>query len=414
MADISRYLQDILSAVYGEEVRGSIHDAIEIINDVSEVVFSTGTAVNSASSSSEGFFTDSLYLNTDTYEIWKCVGTNSWQSIGIIKGADGNGIEKIEKTGTIGLVDTYTITFDDETTTTFNVTNGKDGEDGENGSKWYKGTALNGTGTGITGFPGNKDDFYLNSQTGMVYSCTQSGSASAPDAALWSYVMTLTGGGGSAITVVDDLNSQSADDALSANQGHVLDTKKIDKPSNPSVDDTLVWDGSDWVAQQPSGGGHTMIPTPSSSLTEDDVVDAINDAVSDDGGENEDVLSAFGVSQWSNVMGKTFVVRGTASNSPIGTGGVGTWDTAASHNDWATIPELIGIGAVGTENIEVKLKYDPAKSGVIALGGWMIDDTAGKMCIKFANDISPEDTQTAVIGIQLIIQRTEIVDVSFT
>ena len=39
-------------------------------------------------------------------------------------GADGTGIASIEKTGTVGLVDTYTITFDDGRKTTFDVTNG--------------------------------------------------------------------------------------------------------------------------------------------------------------------------------------------------------------------------------------------------------------------------------------------------
>ena len=39
-------------------------------------------------------------------------------------GVDGRGISTIEKTGNIGLVDTYTITFDDGTKTTFTVTNG--------------------------------------------------------------------------------------------------------------------------------------------------------------------------------------------------------------------------------------------------------------------------------------------------
>lgn len=42
-------------------------------------------------------------------------------------GATGNGIYSIVKTGTSGLVDTYTITFTDGTTTTFDVTNGQDG-----------------------------------------------------------------------------------------------------------------------------------------------------------------------------------------------------------------------------------------------------------------------------------------------
>ncbi len=42
-----------------------------------------------------------------------------------IKGDKGNGITSIVKTGTVGLVDTYTITFTDGTTTTFEVTNGQ-------------------------------------------------------------------------------------------------------------------------------------------------------------------------------------------------------------------------------------------------------------------------------------------------
>ena len=43
-------------------------------------------------------------------------------------GATGKGIASITKTGTSGLVDTYTITFTDGTTTTYTVTNGEDGE----------------------------------------------------------------------------------------------------------------------------------------------------------------------------------------------------------------------------------------------------------------------------------------------
>ena len=46
-------------------------------------------------------------------------------------GKDGVGIQKIEKTNTEGLVDTYTITYTDGSTTTYTVTNGKDGEDGQ-------------------------------------------------------------------------------------------------------------------------------------------------------------------------------------------------------------------------------------------------------------------------------------------
>lgn len=46
-------------------------------------------------------------------------------------GQDGNGIVSITKTGTSGLVDTYTIAYTDGTTSTFNVTNGQDGGSNE-------------------------------------------------------------------------------------------------------------------------------------------------------------------------------------------------------------------------------------------------------------------------------------------
>ena len=49
------------------------------------------------------------------YDLGKVVGDD---------GEAGNGIASITKTGTSGLVDTYTITYDDGTTTTFTVTNG--------------------------------------------------------------------------------------------------------------------------------------------------------------------------------------------------------------------------------------------------------------------------------------------------
>ena len=255
MANISSYLAAIMAAVYGQDVRSSIHDAIEIINDVSEVVLTTGTAVTSATSSSSGFYDNSLYLNTSTMELWKCVGTNSWTSQGVLKGSDGRSIVSISKTGTSGLVDTYTITYDSGSPDTFTVTNGANGADGADGSVWYKGTAITGTGSGITGFPGNKDDFYLNSSDGYVYNCTATGTAVT---ATWDYVMTLTGGGGSSVTVVDNLTSTSSTDALSANQGRVLNTNKIDDPTTKLNGQVLTYNGSSWVAQTPTTGSTSL------------------------------------------------------------------------------------------------------------------------------------------------------------
>lgn len=125
MADIDIYLQRIMEAVYGEEVRGSIHDAIDMINKTSEVCISVGTDITGPTSSSEGYYKKSMYLNDNTWDLWQCTGTNAWTKLGNIKGEPGKGIVSITKTGTTGLTDTYTITYTDDTTSTFTVKNGR-------------------------------------------------------------------------------------------------------------------------------------------------------------------------------------------------------------------------------------------------------------------------------------------------
>lgn len=157
MADISQDLQKILDAIYGEEVRGSIYHAISLINDVSEVILTTGTDITAPTDSSEGYFNGSLYLNLDTYELWKCIGTNAWQSLGILKGATG-----------------------------------------DNGNKWYRGLAVSGKAVLPTVYPtgianANANDFYLNPSEGAIYHCVTGGDDTT---ATWSYDFTMTGGGG--------------------------------------------------------------------------------------------------------------------------------------------------------------------------------------------------------------------------
>lgn len=88
------------------------------------------------------------------------------------KGDTGNGISNIRKTGTSGLVDTYTITFTDGNTTTFTVTNGAKGDTGATGNgiasiektstsglvDTYTITYTNGTTTTFTVTNGEKGD----------------------------------------------------------------------------------------------------------------------------------------------------------------------------------------------------------------------------------------------------------------
>lgn len=49
----------------------------------------------------------------------------------MLKGQEGQSIKKVIKTRTSGLVDTYTIRFNDGTTSTFTVANGAKGDKGE-------------------------------------------------------------------------------------------------------------------------------------------------------------------------------------------------------------------------------------------------------------------------------------------
>ena len=72
--------------------------------------------------------------NVDIYTI--LFSDNKTTTFTVTNGKDGdNGndgkdltIKKVEKTGTSGLIDTYTITFSNDSTTSFTITNGRDGE----------------------------------------------------------------------------------------------------------------------------------------------------------------------------------------------------------------------------------------------------------------------------------------------
>lgn len=376
MADISSYLAAIMAAVYGEDVRGSIHDAIDIINKVGEVVLNTGTAVTGPTSSSTGFYDGSFYINTNTMELWKCIGTDAWQSQGILKGADGldgNGIVSIVKTATVGLVDTYTITYDDGGTETYQVTNG------QNGSKWYKGTAISGTGTSITGFPGVINDFYLNSTDGYVYTCTKTGGSLPPDAAEWDYVMTLTGGGGGSITVIDNLISTSTTDALSANQGRVLknmvDGKADDlndlsdvSISSPQNDQVLKYSSGSWVNGPAPAGGHTMRPLPSSNPTEADVVNWISGASAN----NDQVASLYGIQNWSNAEIITLFTTVPKDRDTVGTW-VDNWkDSGASRSGWLWHSKLYKV--LSDDDIELEIVYDLLSEEAVNIYAYRVDD----------------------------------------
>lgn len=106
----------------GLEIKGTV----PTVGDLPQSASSGDVYLVGASAPYEGY----LYTNGE----WVDIG-----EVGI--GEPGRGIQSITKTGTVGLVDTYTITYTDSTTSTFTVTNGAQGEQGTPGTPGAPGAA---------------------------------------------------------------------------------------------------------------------------------------------------------------------------------------------------------------------------------------------------------------------------------
>lgn len=158
MADISKELQAIEKAIYGEEVRGSIHDAIDKINKLNDesatnsatarqtaeraettannaeaiAEISFGTEITSPVSPITGYVKGETYFNNQTNDLWQCNGVG-WTFIGNLKGVKGDkGDESPKPTGIVlisqvGLVKTYNLLFSDGTSFPFQVSDGQSG-----------------------------------------------------------------------------------------------------------------------------------------------------------------------------------------------------------------------------------------------------------------------------------------------
>ena len=136
-------------------------------------------------------------------------------------GADGVGISKIEKIDTVGLEDTYRITFTNNTMYDYSVTNGQKGEQGIQGIRGEKGEQGEQGVQGIQGIKGEKGDdgypfliykeysdiseFNKNDfpEIGLMFMIVADGASSFPvyrytgdDTVPYRYVTDLTGGEG--------------------------------------------------------------------------------------------------------------------------------------------------------------------------------------------------------------------------
>ena len=127
-----------VEATYGENTVSATCDVIVLLSDTKTVKSITSIDNHQYLVTYSDGSSETIQIGNNYYG----GGTTIEQTI--INGRDGKdgvGIASIEKTGTVGNVDTYTITYTDGTTTTFTVTNGKDGVSptitiGENGH-WF-------------------------------------------------------------------------------------------------------------------------------------------------------------------------------------------------------------------------------------------------------------------------------------
>lgn len=110
----------------------------------------------------KGMINGDLYVTADNNHAHMYTGA-MWVDLGEIKGPQGNAgvsILSIRRTagdGSAGTVDTYTVTYSNATTTTFDVTHGK------NGITWYTGITAPDSGVGVDG------DLYFNMSTNYYY-----------------------------------------------------------------------------------------------------------------------------------------------------------------------------------------------------------------------------------------------------
>ena len=144
----------------GSEVVGVYAVEVEIVKDddskLTSMRFEQLSIVESIDELNEGQITEgisqgAIYLDPEIF----------------IAGKDGRGIVSIIKTATSGLVDTYTITYSDNTTSTFNVTNGKDGINGQDGADGADGVGI--ASIAKTGTSGLVDTSTITMTNGTTY-----------------------------------------------------------------------------------------------------------------------------------------------------------------------------------------------------------------------------------------------------
>jgi len=122
-------------------------------------------------------------------------------------------------------------------------------------------------------------------------------------------------------------------------------------------------------------------------------------------GASTNAQSGVAISGYTN----TFTYRRTKTGT--GATGVGTWDdnTPPTETDWWSDSAFIIPSGVDEDSVEIKILFEPLSDGTpIVLGGYIWDTTTGKICIKFANDIT-DYMASAKVAVDITYTRNEVV-----
>jgi len=157
-----------------------------------------------------------------------------------------------------------------------------------------------------------------------------------------------------------------------------------------------------------SGTGNIK-PTPSSSLTEEDVVGYVR--LKENAPTNAETPSIFSIANWSNLK-RIRVVCPAAMMTSAHTG-VGTWDDD-TESDWWTNESFKYLDPSYKQDIldpngydvDFDIKGHAADGEAMTLGGYRIDTTTGKACIKFANYLL--DPANAKLVVDITFTRTDV------
>ena len=138
------------------------------------------------------------------------------------------------------------------------------------------------------------------------------------------------------------------------------------------------------------GGGHTM-------LDNSTIINGIATASADNTDDN--VVSAYGVGNWSNTITSRYIYEDISSGDNC----IGTWYdgdlssiTSSDETDWWQNDGFKNL--LADDNFEISIKFDPsaADEEVLICTGYILDDTTGKICIRFGSAVTKSTHRVAV------------------